>query len=655
MGNTQSRNLNKVLGGVGLTCLLIYVYRKNHSSPKIVTNTGSEEVPQTNGDRRKRNDIGINKKFWEELKVLLRVAVPGVFSMEAAYLIIVAGAMIARTYCDLWMLKNGTSIERAIIGRNEKDFKRELSKFLMVMLPVAMVNNTLKYGLNEISLRFRTRITNYLLRQYIVDYTYYKISNLDNRIDNVDQLLTEDVEKFCTSLSELYSNISKPILDIVIYARKLTGAIGIQAPSMMLGYLLVSGLILTRLRKPMARLTVGQQQLEGRYRYVNSRIITHSEEIAFYNGNKMEHTIVEQSFAKLFNHVLKTNRFQFLIGIFDSLVTKYIATIVGYFVISIPFFNLAYEPFKEKSQDELMQHYYSSGRMLMNLAMAVGRLVLAGRGLTRLAGYTQRVVKLKEVLHDINNGNYVRTMATEGNDEEEGEMQLTNLEPNSGKIILRDNIIKFEKVPLVTPNGVVLVDSLDFEVTSGMNVLVCGPNGCGKSSLFRVLSGLWPTFGGTITKPAPEELFYVPQTSYLTIGTLRDQVIYPHTHEQYLASGKTDKELFKFLQEVRLDYILEREEEGWETVRVWTDVLSGGEKQRISMARIFYHDPQFAILDECTSAVDIETEGFMYRRCRELNISLFTITHRKSVLSQWHEYVLEFDDEFNYSFYSIQD
>ncbi|XP_042237037.1 ATP-binding cassette sub-family D member 3-like [Homarus americanus] len=122
--------------------------------------------------------------------------------------------------------------------------------------------------------------------------------------------------------------------------------------------------------------------------------------------------------------------------------------------------------------------------MLVKLAEAIGRLVLAGRELTRLAGFTARVQELLAVLKDLNTGKYQRTMLESKSSN--GALN-TPLIPGAGKVINEDNVIRFENVPLVTPNGDVLVQELNFEVKSGMNVLVCGPNGCGKSSLFRIL------------------------------------------------------------------------------------------------------------------------------------------------------------------------
>jgi ABC-type Mn2+/Zn2+ transport system ATPase subunit len=94
-----------------------------------------------------------------------------------------------------------------------------------------------------------------------------------------------------------------------------------------------------------------------------------------------------------------------------------------------------------------------------------------------------------------------------------------------------------------------------------------------------------------------------------------------------------------YLEKVQLGHLVEREG-GWDVVKDWTDVLSGGEKQRVAMARLFHHKPQFAILDECTSAVSIDVEGAMYSYCREQNITLFTVSHCKS-LWKYHEYVLQ--------------
>jgi len=308
------------------------------------------------------------------------------------------------------------------------------------------------------------------------------------------------------------------------------------------------------------------------------------------------------------------------------------------------------------SHGEKLEDYYQSGRMMLRMAEAIGRIVLAGREMTKLAGFTQRVTEFMSVLGDLNAGKYERTMISDAaaQRDKEKDSQLIpskSLIPGSGTIIKKDHIIKFENVPLVTPNGDLLVEKLDFEVQSGMNVLVCGPNGCGKSSLFRILGELWPCFGGTITKPPNNQLFYVPQRPYLALGTLRDQIIYPHSPATMSCVGISDTDLLAILDKVSLSYILDREG-GWDSVQDWMDVLSGGEKQRIAMARLFYHKPQFAILDECTSAVSVDVEGFMYQHCREVGITLFTVSHRKS-LWKHHDFYLHMDGRGGFEFKPI--
>ncbi|XP_064604426.1 ATP-binding cassette sub-family D member 3-like [Liolophura sinensis] len=598
----------------------------------------------------KKEKAAVDKVFFRRLLKILRILVPGWFTQEAWYMTIVALALVARTYCDVWMITNGTYIESAIIGRDVELFKKYLFRFIYAMPGISLVNNIMKYGLNMLKLRFRTRLSNHLYDKYLQGFTYYKMSNLDNRLSNADQLLTQDVEKFCDSVAELYSNLSKPLLDVVLYTVRLTGAIGIQGPGFMLFYLTMTGLILTRLRRPIGKLTVIEQKLEGEYRYVNSRLITNSEEIAFYQGNEKEHFVINSSFKKLISHIENFIFFRLQMGIVDNIVAKYLATVVGYLVVSRPFLNLATPKFLTSTHSERLEDYYKSGRMLVKMAEAIGRIVLAGREMTRLAGFTARVTDLIKVLDDLNKGHYERTMV-QGENGRVTENNKMTLKPGSGKLVFQDHIIKFDRVPLVTPNGDVLIKELTFEVRSGRNVLVCGPNGCGKSSLFRTLGELWPLFGGTMTKPDKRKLFYIPQRPYMTVGTLRDQVIYPDTHEQQIQKRVKDKDLEAILEKVQLAYVLEREN-GWNAVQDWMDVLSGGEKQRIAMARLFYHKPQFAILDECTSAVSVDVEGYMYKHCREVGITLFTVSHRKS-LWEHHEYYLHMDGRGSYVFKEI--
>jgi len=217
---------------------------------------------------------------------------------------------------------------------------------------------------------------------------------------------------------------------------------------------------------------------------------------------------------------------------------------------------------------------------------------------------------------------------------------VSTFHKEGGQIIL-GKFIRFENVNIVSPDGKMLVEDLTFEVKLRQNVMVTGPNGSGKSSLFRILGELWPLQNGTVVKPRKEDILFVPQKPYLVLGTLRDQIIYPHSTDDMKRLNITDNDLAHLLAIVDpTNAVLSQW--GWDDVKDWFHAFSGGQKQRVAMARLFYHRPLFAILDECTSAVSDEVEGKIYETCKQLGITLFTVSHRPN-LKKYHDYILRFD------------
>jgi ATP-binding cassette, subfamily D (ALD), peroxisomal long-chain fatty acid import protein len=280
--------------------------------------------------------------------------------------------------------------------------------------------------------------------------------------------------------------------------------------------------------------------------------------------------------------------------------------------------------------------------MLLSSSDAVGRVMFSYKEISELAGHTSRVATLLDVMDDIQAGRFEKRLVLAAGTEENAEVLR-----GRGEIVASEDI-EFIDVPVVSPNGDVLVRKLNFSVKPLEHLLIVGPNGCGKSSLFRILGGLWPVYGGTVRKPPSTDIFYIPQRPYLSRGTLRQQIIYPDGLRQMRDRGVTDKDLYHILQKVEIEQIVERDG-GWDAEEEWRDVLSGGLQQRVAMARLFYHAPKYAILDECTSSVTLEIEKAMYDNAKALHITLMTVSHRRS-LWKYHDNILQFDGQGHYIF-----
>mmetsp|Transcript_5658 Transcript_5658/g.4870 ORF Transcript_5658/g.4870 Transcript_5658/m.4870 type:complete len:529 (-) Transcript_5658:46-1632(-) len=495
-----------------------------------------------------------------------------------------------------------------------------------------------------IALFFRENLTKHYHEKYINDKLFYQICNLDDRILNPDQRLTVDIQKWAISLSNLYSNFSKPLLDIILFGKKLYSVVGGYGVALPFGWYLFSAIVLRYISPSFGSLTAVRQKLEGEYRGQHFDILNHSEEIAFYNGGKWENKRINKTFDNLYSHCIEIIKKQFWMGIFDSMLVKYGSYYGGYLVLGMPVFGSNSKKYMEETGGDksiIAGDYVRNTSLLINLSKAIGKFIISYKELQNLAGYTTLMDELEVVLIDLKSGKYQRTMINP---------ELVN---ERGQIVADETKLCMNKVPILAPNGDILIKEVSFEISKGMHLMVDGPNGCGKSSVFRIMGELWPLFAGSVSKPNKAgSIFYVPQVPYLPKGSLRDQVIYPDRKMEMLKKKMNDKKLLEILKILRLDYIVEREG-GLNTERNWNDVLSGGEKQRMAIARLYYHKPAFGILDECSSAVSVDAEDVIYTEAKRRGITLITVSHRPS-LWKHHDYLLQFDGENGYTFGKLE-
>ncbi|XP_065493064.1 lysosomal cobalamin transporter ABCD4 isoform X4 [Caloenas nicobarica] len=439
-----------------------------------------------------------------------------------------------------------------VLGNKDFPGFRTLTALALTLI---VVNSTLKsfdqFICNMMYVSWRKSLTEYLHSCYFQGQVYYSLHVLREDIDNPDQRISQDVERFCRQLSSMASKLIISPFTLAYYTYQCFRSTGWLGPVSIFGYFIIGTIVNKVLMSPIVSKLVQQEKLEGDFRFKHMQIRVNAETVAFYRAGRVEHMRADRRLQSL----LKTQRqlickeLWLYIGIntFD-----YLGSILSYVVIAIPIFSGVYS---DLSPTELIALVSKNAFVSIYLIGCFSQLIDLSSTMTDVAGYTHRIGELQETLRNLGrkrNDNYSEAKASWDLDN-----SLSGEDP-----VPRDTAFLLEQVTLSVPSsGKQLIKDLSLRISQGNSVMIVGNTGTGKTSLLRALGGLWESTRGSIkmlTCFGPRGVVFLPQRPFFTDGSLREQVIYP-LKEIYPASGSADDErIVRFLELVGLTDLLAR-------------------------------------------------------------------------------------------------
>lgn len=468
-----------------------------------------------------------------------------------------------------------------------------------VLAAVHIGNILLTYYLTQrFTIQWRTWLNEQMVEKWTQNQAYYKSQYVYNQLDNPDQRIQQDVQSFVSSSLSFATGVISSAVSIVAFTQilwNLSGPMtisGVTIPHAMVYlvfiYVLVTSVIAFKIGRPLIHLNFANERLNANYRYSLIRVKEYAESIAFFRGEKMEKSVLFKQFNQVIDNVWKMVYMTLKLSGFNVMMTQ--------ISVIFPFIIQAGRYFSNQIQlGDLIQTAQSFGRV--QSALSYFR-----NAYDDFTGY-------RAVLDRLTGFHTAITQATA-----------------ESRVVIKDSesAVIFDQLFVKKPTGEVLIKNLSLTLPQGASVLIKGPSGAGKTTLLRTLAGLWSFSEGTVSYPLHQALF-LSQKPYLPQGRLIDALYYPAVAPDNVNLNQAAE----IMRDVQLGHLADKLKQEND----WTRVLSLGEQQRLSFARILIHQPTVAFLDEATASMDEGLEDAMYRLVRERlpNTTIISVGHRSTL------------------------
>jgi vitamin B12/bleomycin/antimicrobial peptide transport system ATP-binding/permease protein len=509
-------------------------------------------------------------------------------------------------------------------------------------------------GQQWLEIRWRTWLTDRFIGAWLENRAYYRLEIQDRGTDNPDQRIADDLRIFTSNTLDLSLGLLSSVVTLFSFVTILwaisgplsfaLGGTDVTIPGYMVWvavvYSLVGSVLAHFVGRRLIPLNFVRERVEADFRVGMVRLRENAEGVALYRGEPYERQGLMDRFRRI-----RANFLQLLMVRMRLLIYS-----VAFSQLAIIFPILVAAP------------RYFAGAITLGVLFQVsnafgqvqGSLWWFGNNYGQLAAWkatVDRLLTFQDALRAhqattpvVGNGAAAAPAPAAPTPGVSGAAAVSQADAlaagaTAGIEVVRDGagVVRGEDVDLGLPDGRVVLPDASFAIRAGEKVLVSGPTGSGKSTLFRAIAGIWPYGSGRIEVPAEAKMLFLPQRPYIPVASLRDAVTFPAPPGTF-----GDDEVREALAAVGLAGFAERLDEA----QHWGHLMSGGEQQRLALARALLHKPDWLFLDEATAAVDEPSEqhlyGLLHRRLP--GTTIVSITHRSTV-AEYHEKRLRVEKE----------